>query len=119
MPISHETSSKVPVIPKIQKFHFKEFPMFLFEWHEHTQKVYVIGLPGRWEGGEFVLAQVQEGKNIQGMCLAEHCAHHARFYGFVQTFLRGYRQGVADAKAALESKNKVSIPTNQGIPNGH
>lgn len=86
-------SLKLPIVPNVQKIKDPKFPQFLFEWHEQSQKVYVIGIPGRFEGGEFVIALTGEAR---AAVLAEHCEHHARFYGFVQTYLRGYRQGLAD-----------------------
>jgi hypothetical protein len=35
--------------------------------------------------------------------VAEHCEHHARFYGFVQSWLRGYKKAVTDYHRLRES----------------
>lgn len=81
----------MPVIPIIQKTKTPSFPQFVFEWHENTQKVYVIELPGKFEDSVFV-PDTTIG-SVSAVAIAEHCEHHARFLGFVQTWLRGYRKG--------------------------
>lgn len=67
----------------IQKVKILGFPQFLFEFHAESGKVYLIDLDaGKDEKGR-PLAQV----------IAEHCDTEGRAYGFVQTYLRGFRRG--------------------------
>lgn len=80
---------------KVEKCAHPRYPQFLFEWHPWTQKVYVVHVPGKWEDGTFVKA-VAWSQEARAICLAEHCEHHARFLGFVQTYLRGYAKGAED-----------------------
>jgi hypothetical protein len=87
----------------IQKISPPGFPQFLFEWHPEMQKVYIIAVPGRFQNDVFVPGMIG---HAQAQILAEHCEHHARFYGFVQTYLRGYRQ--AEADAILKAKSKIT-----------
>jgi hypothetical protein len=51
-----------------------------FEWHPQKRKVYMIrpALPGQPEVGEII---------------AEHANTHGEAWNFVQTFMRGYREG--------------------------
>lgn len=100
----------IQVAPKIQKTRDSNFPQFLFEWHELTGKVYVIGLPGRFEDRVFVPATCGQAR---AFVLAEHCDTHGRFFGFVQTYLRGYRQGAADEK--LKSAGESNVPIGYGV----
>lgn len=93
-------SLTVPVAPRIQKTSTPTFPQFVFEWHEHTGKVYMLETPGAWIGGQFVPSFAE--KTRRAIVVAEHCEHHARFYGFVQTFLRGYRKGKEDQQKGGE-----------------
>lgn len=72
------------------------FPQFRFEWHPHNGKVYLIELPGVWAEGHFV--EVASSKPLQAAVVAEHAEHHARFLGFVQTWLRGYKKAKADLR---------------------
>lgn len=90
-------SAVLPVVPRVLKTRDPKLPHLAFEWHEHTGKVYVVLVAGRWDGGAFVpgLADAK----AQAWCIAEHCEDHGRFIGFVQTYLRGYKMGLADAKA--------------------
>lgn len=74
-------------------------------------KVYVIELPGRYVDREFVPA---ERGTARATILAEHCDTHGRFLGFVQTYLRGYRQGLQDE--ALLAKGEIYLPL--GYPQG-
>lgn len=97
----------------IQKFSQPNFPQFLFEWHEEIGKVYVIGLPGKWIDRKFVPAITGEAK---GFVLAEHCSSHALAYGFVQTYLRGYKQGSADEKLLSRGEANVVLGHAQGGP---
>lgn len=85
--------STTAVQAPILKIRDPNFPQFEFEWHQRVGKVYVLGLPGRFEDRQFVAAQ---SGTARAFVLAEHCDTHARFFGFVQTYLRGYRQGLAD-----------------------
>lgn len=73
------------------------FPQFEFEYHPETGKVYRVDVPGQWIDGEFV--RDPDRRVAEGVCIAEHCDHSARFYGFVQTYLRGYRRGASDARS--------------------
>jgi len=54
---------------------------FRFEWHPQIRKVYLV-------------RQGREGPEL-GEILAEHAETHAHAINFVQTFLRGYREGQA------------------------
>ena len=94
-------SLTIPVTPRVQKTKDPNFPQFLFEWHEVTGKVYIIAIPGRFQDEVFVPGMIGEAR---AQVLAEHCDTHARFFGFVQTYLRGYRQGIADEKVKIRQK---------------
>lgn len=63
-------------------------PQFRFEWHAGSQKVYRMDLPGAWIDGAWVSAAA--GAVCHGRIVAEHCLTHGQFFGFVQTFCRGY-----------------------------
>lgn len=89
----------VPTTPRIWPTSTPAFPQFAFEWHEASQKVYVITIPGRWVDGVFL--RDDSVKTAEGVCIAEHCEHHAQFLGFVQTYLRGYRRAMADAEKGV------------------
>lgn len=91
-------SLSVPVAPKIPQTRSPAFPQFVFEYHEHVGKVYVVEVPGEWVDGAFV---PKPSGPAQGTCIAEHCDTMGRFYGFVQTYLRGYRKAQADQKGRL------------------
>lgn len=85
------------VAGRILKTRNPNFPQFFFEWHPQMKgKVYRIDVPGEWHEGVFHpdLTSIR----ANGVCVAEHCEHHARFLGFVQTYLRGYLKGLEDAK---------------------
>ena len=64
----------------IQHIRTPEFPQWRFEYHPQTQKVYLIRVGRKPEVGEVI---------------AEHCDTHGRAIGFVQTFLRGVKEGAA------------------------
>jgi len=100
-----------PVLPKIQHTRSPNFPQFEFEWHEQTGKVYIIAIPGKFIDRQFVPA---ESGNAKGTILAEHCDHHARFLGFVQTYLRGYRQGLQDESLMAKGEANLTV----GYPGG-
>jgi hypothetical protein len=74
----------------ISKIAHPKYPQFVFEWHEDKQKVYLVTVPGKWVDGHFV--QDLTVHSTKAEVIAEHCEHHARFYGFVQTWLRGYNK---------------------------
>lgn len=77
-------SIAMPVVPRILKTRTPAFPRFEFEFHEVTGKVYLVETPA-------------PGVNVaHGVAIAEHVATHAGFLGAVQTWLRGYRKGLAD-----------------------
>lgn len=82
------------VAPVIQKMSSPAFPQFVFEWHAGVQKVYRVDVPGRFVDGMFVPDLAQTHTNA--VAIAEHCETHGRFYGCVQTWLRGYRKGQSD-----------------------
>lgn len=86
---------------RIEKCSDPLVPQFAFEWHPVIQKVYLLEIPGRHEGGEFVPDSTV--RNIKAVCIAEHCEHHARFFGFVQTFLRGFKLAVTQTEQLRES----------------
>lgn len=66
------------------------FPQFHFEWHPGTRKVYLARLGTVDAEGKFVPAV---NRRVIAEILAEHAETHAHAYNFVQTFLRGYREG--------------------------
>jgi hypothetical protein len=98
-------SVQTPVTPKIEHIRDPKHPQFRFEWHPNTEKVYIVQNPGKFEDGEWVPDYGFAG-SCPAFILAEHCEHHARFFGFVQTYLRGYKQGLYDAK--LRGNTNVS-----------
>ena len=55
-----------------------QFPQYRFEWHPQSRKVYLIRL-GRTP--------------LVGEVIAEHAETHGHAFNFVQTFLRGLREG--------------------------
>jgi hypothetical protein len=91
----------------IQKIKQPNYPQFLFEYHEEIGKVYIIGLPGKWIDREFVPAVTGEAK---AFVLAEHCDTHARAFGFVQSYLRGYKQGLVDESLLAKGEAHVVLP---------
>lgn len=103
-------TAQAPIAPRIEKIRQPGFPQFLFEWHPTTEKVFVIGLPGRFIDREFVADIAGQAR---GFVLAEHCDTHARFIGFVQTYIRGYKQGLADE--ALMAKGESSVVLGHGL----
>lgn len=62
-------------------YHIKQplFPEYRFEWHPQARKVYLIRL-----GSEPLIGEV----------IAEHAETHGEAINYVQTFLRGYREGL-------------------------
>lgn len=72
-------------------FHIKAptFPQFRFEWHSQKRKVYLVRL-GRMVDGVLV---AKDGPLV-GEVIAEHAETHGDGFNFVQTFLRGYREGM-------------------------
>ena len=86
---------------RIAKLKNPTLPQFLFEWHPEIQKVYMIKIPGHWEGKRFFpsMTEIHADANV----IAEHCETHAMFYGFVQTFCRGYKMG----QSQVTEKNGV------------
>ena len=79
------------MIPKIYPISSPVYPQFGFEWHEATQKVWMLPIPGQWIDGVF---ERDENLNrIQAVCIAEHAEDHGKAFGFVQTWLRGFRRG--------------------------
>lgn len=61
---------------------------FEFEWHPQSRKLYFHRLSSV-EGGE-APGEIKRHWEI----IAEHVEHHAMAYGFVQTFCRGWREGL-------------------------
>ena len=61
-------------------YHIKQpnFPQYRFEWHPQSRKVYLIRL-----GSAPLIGEI----------LAEHAETHGDAHNFVQTFLRGFREG--------------------------
>jgi len=70
----HPTGASQPV------YHIKQpnFPQYRFEWHPQSRKVYLIRI-GR--------------KPLIGEVIVEHAETHGAAFNFVQTFLRGLREG--------------------------
>lgn len=64
------------------------FPQFRFEWHPQKRKVYLVRM-GRMVDGVLI---AQTGP-LTGEILAEHAETHAHAFNFVQTWLRGFREG--------------------------
>ncbi len=93
-----------PVAEKIYHIEDPKFPQYHFEWHPTIQKVYIGVNPGKWEDDVFVPGDFG---HLQMKILAEHCDTHARFYGFVQTYLRGYRQGRADLEVEQKREKRT------------
>ena len=71
----HPSGQGLPDILHIQQ---PNFPQFRFEWHRGKRKVYLVRL-GR--------------RPLIGEILAENAATRGDAYNFVQTFLRGFREG--------------------------
>lgn len=71
-----------PPVGKIPKFKFPMFPNFVFEYHEGVGKIFLIDLASK---------PTDDGKYIAEV-IAEHVDTHGRAYGFVQTYLRGFRR---------------------------
>ena len=67
-----------PVGNRVEHFKFPAFPSFRFEYHPEIGKVYLIDLVNAPGVGE---------------CIAEHCDTSGRAFGFVQTWLRGFKFG--------------------------
>lgn len=89
-------------------------PQFSFEWHPGTQKVYRIDIPGEWIDHVYIAASSGEAK---GYCIAEHCLTHGQFYGFVQTFCRGYALAcVHQTKGVLDSLIPERIKETDSCP---
>jgi hypothetical protein len=65
------------------------FPQFRFEWHPQKRKVYLVRL-GRMVDGVLV---AHTGPLV-GEVVAEHAETHGQAFGCVQTFLRGFREGL-------------------------
>lgn len=102
-----------PEEPLILKTRDPNFPQLLFEWHRQAGKVYVLGLPGKWVDRVFVPAVTG---TARAFCLAEHCDTHGRFLGFVQTYLRGYRQGLADEQLLAKGEAQIVLGYEGGGP---
>lgn len=67
----------------VQQIKMLDFPEFRFEWHPQVQKVLLIEI-GKGKGADGCYG---------GQVIAEHCEDRGKAFGFVQTFLRGYRRG--------------------------
>ena len=83
------------VVPRIEKTSTPRLPQFVFEWHNHVGKVYVVELPGQWEENGTVFVPAESGK-AEAWCIHEHTPNeftHGAFLGIVQTWIRGYRMG--------------------------
>lgn len=72
-----------PVGSLVKSIKMVGFPQFVFEYHAQVGKVYVV---------EAKAERDAEGK-IPAAVLAEHVTDEGQAFGFVQTFLRGYRRG--------------------------
>lgn len=95
MPISSQSPRPTPgplAPPIIPKKRDPAFPQFLFEYHPHTKRVYVTQIPGTWDGPLFTPALTGEAK---AGIIAEHCDDEGKFFGHVQSFLRGFRKCAA------------------------
>lgn len=84
-------SVTTPVAPRVHKAMNPSFPDFAFEWHEHSQKVYAIANPGRWEQGRFV-PDLAAG-TAHASLIGEECDCLPRFKQYTRTFLCGILAG--------------------------
>lgn len=86
-----------PVGNLVKSIKMVGFPQFVFEYHpsagEDGGKVYVV---------EAKAARNEKGE-IPAAVLAEHVYNEGQAYGFVQTFLRGYRRGARGEVVAAVS----------------
>lgn len=85
-------------LPPYVKANSENFPQYLFEWHPGKNNppdgpVYVVRLPGDFhpKDGRLFFDPDLTGK-AKSEIIAEHCDTHGRFLGFIQTYLRGYRE---------------------------
>ena len=77
----------IPPLNGIYKIKQPLFPQYHFEWHSQTGKVYVINLSKTIK---------RNGEDAhEANVLAEHCTDHGTAFNFVQTWLRGYREGLS------------------------
>lgn len=67
------------------------FPHLRFEWHPQSRKVYLVRL-GRIDQ-ERGFVPIDPKTPMVGEIIAEHAETHGAAFTFVQTFLRGYREG--------------------------
>lgn len=103
MPRHPSPTVQATVAPRIEYLTEPNHPQFYFEWHPATGKVYIGAVPGQFHEEVFVPGDFG---HMQLKILAEHCDTHARFFGFVQTYLRGYRQGDADRVFKLQQQRQ-------------
>jgi len=109
-------SLKLPPVgtePLIHKIRQPSLPQFVFEWHREVGKVYAILLPGKFIDRQFV---PDINGRAQAFVLAEHCDTHGRFYGFVQSYLRGYKQGMTDEALLSKGESNLVLGTPLGGP---
>lgn len=70
-----------------------KLPLFRFEYHPQTGKVYWMRRP------------LRAGEQVQAFVLAEHCDTEARAFGFVQTWCRGYHEGLQADRQVLAGES--------------
>ena len=83
----------LPPMGQTVKIKVKEMPFMMFEWHPGIQKVYVMRIDDL------------TAKSTKADIIAEHVVNQAQAYGFVQTYLRGYRRAQTWPK-----------PPDEGVP---
>lgn len=100
-------SLRTPAVPKIEKCTDPLVPQFVFEWHPDTKKVFLCEIPGRHEDGQFI---PDFGRTtINAVTITEHCDTHAMFFGFCQTFLRGYKKALSDYPKLSDSAALATV----------
>lgn len=75
----------------VYKIRRPEYPQFHFEWHPQTRKVWIARLGRVDDQGRFF--PLPSGSTIYPAVLAEHANTHGEAYNFVQTYLRGFKEG--------------------------
>lgn len=70
------------------------FPQFRFEWHPQAKKVYLVRL-GQIDviDGEVVFTPIPTSQKLRAERIAEHVRSEGEAFNYVQSFLRGYREG--------------------------
>jgi hypothetical protein len=84
------TPNLAPAGVGIRKIGAPGFPRFVFEYHPQIGKVFMV------DTSRPILKADDKNPDVptyEGEVIAEHVDTEARAYGFVQTYLRGFRRG--------------------------